>query len=131
SPRVGSRNPAIICSVVVLPQPEGPSRETNSPFFTERLRSSTATKLPKCLERPDSSRKLISRVLSLTTLWDKDGISLGRNTKVDRMREGLSLDLTRPSARPFLPLFVHHVPVDGDEILDLLRAVGDAYGNLF
>ncbi len=29
--------PAIICSVVVLPQPEGPSRETNSPRSTERF----------------------------------------------------------------------------------------------
>ena len=30
-PEVGSSNPAIIRSVVVLPQPDGPSSEKNSP----------------------------------------------------------------------------------------------------
>ena len=34
APAVGSTKPAIICRVVVLPQPDGPSSETNSPFST-------------------------------------------------------------------------------------------------
>ena len=45
-PQVTSAKPAIICSVVVLPQPEGPSSETNSPFSTARLRSETTRRLP-------------------------------------------------------------------------------------
>ena len=47
----GSSKPPIILSVVVLPQPEGPSKATNSPFRTDREKSSTATVLlPKTLE---------------------------------------------------------------------------------
>ena len=34
SPSLGSMKPAIICNGVVLPQPDGPSSETNSPFST-------------------------------------------------------------------------------------------------
>ncbi len=41
-PAVGSTKPATICSVVVLPQPEGPSRQTNSPSAMERSHSATA-----------------------------------------------------------------------------------------
>ena len=42
SPDVGISKPAIIRSVVVFPQPEGPRKVTNSPRFTSRLKSSTA-----------------------------------------------------------------------------------------
>jgi len=42
-------------SSVVLPQPDGPSRQTNSPWPTERLTSRSATKLPKCLETPSTA----------------------------------------------------------------------------
>ena len=35
-PSVGCSNPAIILSVVVLPQPEGPRSVTNSPLRMER-----------------------------------------------------------------------------------------------
>src|SRR5687767_2609607 len=48
-PRVGCSSPASMRNVVVLPQPEGPSRLTNSPDWMERLSSSSATKLPKAL----------------------------------------------------------------------------------
>jgi hypothetical protein len=52
---VGSMNPAIIRSSVVLPQPEGPSRKNNSPGSTARLMPSTARAavgpLPKTLTR--------------------------------------------------------------------------------
>src|SRR6478672_4660145 len=41
-PAVTSAKPAIICKVVVFPQPEGPSSETNSPLSTERFMSTTA-----------------------------------------------------------------------------------------
>ena len=41
-PEVVSSNPAIMRSVVVLPQPEGPSRVTNSPGAMSRLTPWTA-----------------------------------------------------------------------------------------
>ena len=39
--------PAIIRSVVVLPQPEGPRSETNSPGASDREKSLTAVERPK------------------------------------------------------------------------------------
>src|SRR6186997_1068558 len=60
APPLGSTKPAIICRVVVLPQPDGPSRETNSPFSTAKVRPSTAVWVPKRLFRPSSDRKLIT-----------------------------------------------------------------------
>src|SRR5262249_43657079 len=47
SPALAHSSPAIIRKVVVLPQPEGPSRHTTSPAATSRSTSRTATKLPK------------------------------------------------------------------------------------
>ena len=45
-PLVTASNPATICSVVVLPQPDGPSNDTNSPFCTVRFMDCTAQVLP-------------------------------------------------------------------------------------
>src|ERR1700731_3436314 len=45
-PAVLRSRPATIRSVVVLPQPEGPSNVTNSPGSTVRLKRSTATTPP-------------------------------------------------------------------------------------
>ncbi len=42
-PSVGNSSPAIIRSVVVLPQPDGPSSEKNSPSRICRSMSSTAS----------------------------------------------------------------------------------------
>ena len=53
SPSVGYSWPPIMRSVVVLPQPDGPSRTTYSPWSTCRLTSSTATVPPgKTFVRP-------------------------------------------------------------------------------
>src|SRR5690349_7248958 len=49
SPDVARSRPAIMRSVVVLPQPEGPRRQTTSPAPTERSASRTAVKSPKRL----------------------------------------------------------------------------------
>jgi hypothetical protein len=46
SPASGSSSPATQRSVVVLPQPEGPSRQTNCPLPTCSDTPSTAVKLP-------------------------------------------------------------------------------------
>ncbi|CAB4952560.1 unannotated protein [freshwater metagenome] len=45
-PAVGSSKPAIIRSVVVLPQPEGPSSAKNEPLGIVSDKSSTAVKSP-------------------------------------------------------------------------------------
>src|SRR4051794_7901516 len=42
-PEVGCSKPAIIRREVVLPQPDGPSSDRNSPWYTSRSTSSTAT----------------------------------------------------------------------------------------
>src|SRR4051812_26401592 len=55
-PALGSSRPATIRSVVVFPQPEGPSKAKNDPSATARLRSSTATKSPKRLVTRSSRR---------------------------------------------------------------------------
>src|SRR4051812_24355263 len=46
-PDVGLSSPATIRSVVVLPQPDGPSRAKNEPRGTSRSRSLTAVNAPK------------------------------------------------------------------------------------
>src|SRR5690349_10833615 len=97
SPDVGSTKPPIICSVVVLPQPDGPSRETNSPCRTESETASTAVAAPK---------RLVSR-------------SRTRNPI------GSALDFAGPAAVPLLPLRVHIVPVHGAKLAHRLRPVGD------
>jgi hypothetical protein len=43
SPSEMSSSPAIILSAVDLPQPDGPTRITNSPSAIDRLRSLTAS----------------------------------------------------------------------------------------
>ena len=45
-PDVGGMKPAIMRSVVVLPQPDGPSSDTNSPFSISSEKSLTALKAP-------------------------------------------------------------------------------------
>src|SRR4051794_37691828 len=48
-PEVGSSSPAIILSVVVLPQPDGPRRQKNEPSGMVKLDSFTAAKSPNIL----------------------------------------------------------------------------------
>src|SRR2546428_11061890 len=60
TPRVGSSKPAIIMSVVVLPEPLGPRNVTNSPRAMSTLMSSTALTRPsydftsRCSRRYDT-----------------------------------------------------------------------------
>src|SRR5258708_16618825 len=68
-PEVGSSSPAIMRSVVVLPQPEGPSMTKNSPSPTTKLDSRTATKSPKALR---SSSTRISAMASIREMADDD-----------------------------------------------------------
>ena len=57
-PPVGCSNPAIIRSVVVLPHPDGPSSEKNSPGSMRRSMSSTATTSSKLLARARPARSV-------------------------------------------------------------------------
>ena len=50
-PRVWISRPAIARSKVVLPQPEGPRKQTNSPSKTSSAMSWRARKSPKLLDR--------------------------------------------------------------------------------
>src|SRR5436190_18518668 len=72
SPESGGSSPAITRSSVVLPQPDGPRKQTNSPASMARLTSSSATTLPKRLPMLRSDRNTIclrrSRDLSLDLL---------------------------------------------------------------
>src|SRR5689334_23772312 len=86
APALGSTKPAIICRVVVLPQPDGPSSETNSPFSTASVSPSTAACVPKRLLRP----------------------SRERNAKC------LALHLAVPALGPVLALSIDDVPVGRD-----------------
>src|SRR5215470_978282 len=49
SPPLGYSRPAIMRRVVVLPQPDGPSRQTTSPAATSRSTRSTAVRSPNTL----------------------------------------------------------------------------------
>src|SRR5579883_2143304 len=55
APRSGATKPAIIISVVVLPDPDGPSSEKNSPGRISASTASTTRSSPYCLVRPISS----------------------------------------------------------------------------
>lgn len=55
SPEVTGRKPVTMRMVVDFPAPFGPRKPRTSPFLTVNERSSTATLVPKCLERPVTS----------------------------------------------------------------------------
>ena len=81
-PEVGSLKPAIIRSVVVLPHPDGPSREKNSPLAMSRSRSSTTVEPPKILVRPRSETDGVVPVgvlvSVLTSVASGDQVQAGR-----------------------------------------------------
>ena len=56
--------PAIMRKVVVLPQPDGPSSDTNSPDCSSSEKSLTAWKLPKLLPMFFRTSLLMSRFAS-------------------------------------------------------------------
>src|ERR1700675_4120073 len=56
SPRSGSSSPAIMRSTVLLPQPDGPRSERNSPGAASSETSSTATTRPKVFRSRRTAR---------------------------------------------------------------------------
>src|SRR5262245_58225768 len=90
-PPVGSSRPAIMRSVVVLPQPDGPSMTKNSPSPTTKLESWTATNDPNSFLRLST---LISATASFRKFRDDDehhraGEHGDERVGVERQREGL------------------------------------------
>src|SRR3954465_1452093 len=82
-PAVGCSNPAIIRSVVVLPQPDGPRKDTNSPRSAARLKSSTAVTPPaNRFWIPVSSRNAMGRSALLAGAGD--GHARARSPPDDR-----------------------------------------------
>src|SRR6266850_272936 len=65
-PALCTSSPAMMRSSVVLPQPEGPRKQTNSPLRTPRLTSFSATKSPKRLWMFLSSRNWIPACAGMT-----------------------------------------------------------------
>src|SRR3979411_2505714 len=66
-PLVIFSRPASIRSVVVFPQPDGPTRTMNSPASTVRFRSSTAASAPKSLCTPSNFTSLTMSAPHRTT----------------------------------------------------------------
>src|SRR5438132_6442640 len=99
-PDVASTKPAIICSVVVLPHPDGPRRETNSPFSTDNDSESTARWSP-------------NRFVSLSRT--RNDITLSPALSQGRGRP-LSFHFSIPALGPFVALLVDGVPVDVHEL---------------
>ncbi|MNL69975.1 hypothetical protein D3C87_1949070 [compost metagenome] len=64
-PLLGVSKPAIIRRMVVLPQPDGPSREMNSPLSKAKLTPLTTVVCPKVLTRFWTWRKAAMVSLSL------------------------------------------------------------------
>src|ERR1700712_1756501 len=84
-PAVGVSKPAIILSTVVLPQPDGPRKETNSPFSMCMVKSCTTCTLPNDFLMLDSSRNAMGA----------DTLSLGRSGSIEAGNE-----LEQPHAEP-------------------------------
>src|SRR5262249_37355221 len=70
-PVVTDSSPAIMRSAVVFPQPDGPTRTTNSPSRTSRLRSRTAL-VPSPYTLPSSLNTSWATNVSLT-VWHCSG----------------------------------------------------------
>src|SRR5215210_6712434 len=109
SPAVGSSKPAIIRSVVVLPQPDGPSRARNSPGCTSRSMSSTATRSPKRFVTPRSATSGVSplSMCAGTYRTHSGGVQGGQKVWTlwpsRRAADRLGADGAPPAPRPSSP----------------------------
>ena len=129
SPSVGCSWPPIMRSVVVLPQPEGPSRTTYSPWSTCRFASSTARDVAgedavDVLE--DESRIIAAR--GSGDLWGFGGCAHDSGTFDGEKRTVVNHSVQRAAMRPpAAPWTYGFVPVNrdsgGDELLPLLQQV--------
>src|SRR5262245_53931972 len=107
-PPSGSTSPATARSSVLLPHPEGPRRETNSPGATSSVTSSTATTEPNVLR----SRRTLRAGAAPFMTADAPGVT-PRSTR----------DLAPPALRPLGKLLRDQIGV-GEEHALHQRAVG-------
>src|SRR6185312_4785289 len=103
SPSLGSMKPEIMRRMVVLPQPEGPRKEKNSPSLMVRLRLRTATYSPKRFTTPMKSRSFAMGLPSAIATLADDGplvrCSVGRQSEATHRYHsiGLGAEVTRGS----------------------------------
>src|SRR6266550_1747492 len=90
-PDVGSSRPAIIRSVVVLPQPDGPSRQKKSPSRTSNVESRTAAKSPNDLCRCSTRISATASVREFRDDHEQRGPGERRDERpgIERQRERL------------------------------------------
>src|SRR5688572_23010672 len=100
-PASGSTSPATIRSTVLLPHPDGPRSERNSPDAASRDTSSTATTAPKVLR----SRR---------------SVSAGAAAALTVAGGGSARDLAPPALRPLGQLPGDHVGVGEVHALDVV-----------
>src|SRR5438105_13068683 len=120
-PASGCSKPAIIRSVVVCPEPDGPSKVKNSPAPTFRSTLSTATTSPYSFRHPSTetsaAKTSLQDVEALLELLvaDREGDEDADDVAVDAAREehqpllaGLAGDACRLVARLLGQLERHH-----------------------
>src|SRR5467141_28032 len=90
-PEVGSSRPAIMRSVVVLPQPEGPSRQKKSPSGTVKVEPRTARNSPKLLRRFSTRISAMALLRELRDEGEQRGPHQGgeERVRVERHRKRL------------------------------------------
>src|SRR3954466_15362119 len=132
-PELGVSTPPRMCSSVDLPEPEGPTMATNSPFSTLKLTSSMAlicvSPFPYTFERLCTLRisTLCLRDVASTLCELFEGLDEGRKTKDECMHSGfrLSSSVFRLVYSPLHPWIVRRVGVHGR------AAVIDRFGAQF
>ena len=80
-PVVGLRNPETMRRIVVLPQPDGPRIEKNSPALILRSLGSTAVKSPNLMETETSATSLpraVCKSIASSPAQDGNAIRTGR-----------------------------------------------------
>src|ERR1051326_5254376 len=96
SPEVGDARPAMVCSRVDLPQPEGPTIETKLPFSMSRSTPLSATVVPP------AAGKLLCRPRTRST-----GL-IGSPLGSPWARSGREHPLGQVDRRLQQPVFLHH-----------------------
>src|SRR4051794_4598754 len=103
-PASGRSNPAIRRSVVVFPEPDGPSMVKNSPWAISRSTSSTAATSPNCLRSPLSEMSGGADGVAKRLLHDLEAaieIVLGRDER-DEDSQDVAVEAARQQHQPAL-----------------------------
>src|SRR5262249_8959167 len=98
SPSLGSMKPEIMRRMVVLPQPDGPRNEKNSPSLIVRFSWRTATNSPKRFTTPMKARSFAMRLPPATATMPRSPLrcSVGRrNAAAHHHSIGIGAEVTR------------------------------------